>query len=225
MKFFQSILTSVILEVFKVRKRPSLASLLSIVFGLLGTIFICKPKSLFSTETFLESQNSFLGVGFASLSGLNGSLFYFILRNLDCNIPDSWHFLWFMVGSGLFGSITYRPLSSGGQGDCVTFLRSCAIMASVTQVGCGITAIKSVKRIVPSAAFVLQLFSTAITFIFQLIIFPGILTWTSTVGTILVIISVSLQIYAVRTSKSNWNRREPSWLNTRPSVILGHRTN
>ena len=96
-KFFQSILTSVILEFFKLRRRPSIASMLSIVFGLIGTTFICKPQSLFSTETFLESKSSLLGVGFASLSGLNGSLFYFILRNLE-NVPDSWHFLWFMIG-------------------------------------------------------------------------------------------------------------------------------
>merc|ERR1711879_90930 len=99
----------------------------------------------------------------------------------------------FMVGAAILGSLTYRP-HGASIGSCTILLRVCAITSSLCQVGCGITAIKAIKSIAPSAAFVFQLFSSAITFILQAVIFPGIVTWSSSIGTVL----VTLPLYSIR---------------------------
>ncbi|XP_075244548.1 uncharacterized protein LOC142338606 isoform X2 [Convolutriloba macropyga] len=143
-----------------------------------------------------------IGVLFAASSGLCASLFYFVLWKKPGAVPDSWPFLWFMLGAGILGSLTYRPWGDA-LGSCTSALRVCAITSSLCQVGCGITAIKAIQHIAPSAAFVFQLFSSAITFILQALIFPGILTWSSSIGTVLVVLAIVLNTLSVRRANKN----------------------
>jgi len=201
-KFFTSITCSIVLEIFKQRKRPSLLAVASICFGLGGTIAICKPETLFQATL---DCSALIGVAFASLSGLCASLFYFVLwsRNPG-SVPDSWPYIWFMVGAAILGSLTYRP-HGASIGSCTILLRVCAITSSLCQVGCGITAIKAIKSIAPSAAFVFQLFSSAITFILQAVIFPGIVTWSSSIGTVLVTLAIILNTLSVRRASNSKN--------------------
>ena len=139
--------------------RPSGYSILSIFLGLLGTVFICEPQTLFTSGK--PQYRIVTGIFIAALSGIAAAFFFAnVKRFSEAGLSNAWSFLWFMAGCSFFASITYNPFIdiSLKIPDCEFMSRIWACLSIMCQIIASLTAVMGFSRMIPSGKVTFGLF-------------------------------------------------------------------
>ena len=193
-QIFTSIVASLFVEKFKLRKAPHLLSILAVLIGFSGMIFLCQ------TDAFtIENMNKkyFLGVTYAFIAGLFCVVFFSNIKVLSQknHIPDSWHWISYMVGCALPCVpmlYKYRSLAS-----CVMSVKTTGLLAGFSQSICALMAIKGFMLIKASAAFVFQLMASVLAFLLQVVFLPELVTLFTSIGALLIVSAITLQFIVI----------------------------
>ena len=189
---FSSFLTSLILEIFYLKHRPHYCSYVSGIFGLVGVMLITQLEAL---STFSVNSNHLLGVFCTLFSGAFGAIFYINMQKFR-QVPCSVLLIGYFLGSSIFplpkffrenftipsASIADRCMAISGYGMFV-FAALCAIMGS--------------QLSVPSAAFVIKMFSIVFCFLLQVFWLHETTSVTSLIGAVFIGASIFVQAVTV----------------------------
>ena len=94
-QIFTSIVASFVLEKFKLNKAPHFLSVLAVALGVSGMVILCQNDSL-SFDSF--SIDYILGVVYGIIAGIFCAAFFHFIKVISHDIPDSWHWIAYMVG-------------------------------------------------------------------------------------------------------------------------------
>ena len=191
---FFSLFTSVILQSFEDRKRPTLLTIVSVFFGFIGTVVICDPRTLF-TDRILDFR-TIKGVTICAISGTCFACLYSNIRRFP-KMPPEWTCLWLMVGNISFGMISYRPLAADYQ-TCSKLAMILSAGSSILQALASIFGLKGTMHTTVTALSVIQLLAPVFSFFVQIFILPEGVSWTSAVGIIFVVLAVLTQLKVLR---------------------------
>ena len=146
---FFCLCTSVVAEVIKERRLPTCLSLLSVLAGITGTGLICNPEALFTLD-MLKLQSLF-GVCLATGSGIFFVIMLSNLRNYEL-VSANWNYLGYISGTGLFGLVRYRPLSTLNT-DCSMPFKIIAALCFLSQCFASFAVVKGILDIFRYCSF------------------------------------------------------------------------
>ena len=127
---FFHICSSVIFQMLEDKRFPSVLTFFSVLFGFIGTFFVCNPKDLL-TKNILEVDN-LKGVALVALAGVSFACMYANIRRFQ-NIPPPWTSLGAALGNFASGLTSYNPWRVTSQQQCANMPRLLALLAAVFQ--------------------------------------------------------------------------------------------
>ena len=193
-QIFTSIIASLFVEKFKLRKAPHALSVVAVIIGFGGMVCLCQTDA-FTIENL--NKKYFLGVTYAFIAGLFCVVFYANIKSLSQKklIPDSWHWISYMVGCAvpcLPMLYEYRSLAS-----CTMSIKAIGVLAGFSQSICALMAIKGFMLIKASAAFVFQLMASVLAFLLQMVFLPELVTLFTSIGALLIVSAIALQFLVI----------------------------
>ena len=189
---FSSFLSSLILEIFHLKHRPHYCTYVSGFFGLIGVLLIIQSETI-STPTF--KPNHLLGVFFSMISGAFGAIFYINMQKFK-KVPYSILLIGYFMGSAIFPLPEFFregfSIASASIAD-----RFNAILGYFLYVISVFFAIMGSQLSIPSAAFVIKMFSIVFCFLLQMFWLHETTSLTSLIGAVSIGVSIFVQAIAV----------------------------
>ena len=188
---------NVLVESYALRKRPHILTILAGFCGLTGTVLICQPRNILKLEF---DVNYSTGVGFASLAGIAGTIYYCSLQKFKNVSPQIIYLSYFL---GLFVLNAYHFLIRNGLqiSVCEIYLRFYAIIATILFCLAGVLFIYGSQATLPSIAGSLKLLIIVLGYIFQVLFLDQPLSLLSALGGLFTMVGILIQSVGL----TRWN--------------------
>ena len=190
---FIILVMSVTMQAIEDKIFPTILTLFSVLLGIIGTVFICNPKQILSSE--ILSSGTLKGVIFAALSGSSLTIMYSNVRRFH-TISPTLSCLGMMIGNFTFGITSYRPFS--GETSCAITSLIMSLIAAGAQSLTSYLGMHGSMLTTITALSIMQLLAPSLNFVAQYFLFPARVVWTSAIGIIFVVLAVLVQLKVLR---------------------------
>ena len=185
--------SNVVLESIALKKIPHILTLFAGLLGLIGMFLICQPENLLKLQFDVKYTT---GVGFATMSGISGTLYYCGLQKFK-NVPESLAHLSYFIGPLIYCCPEILLVNKFHFSMCDTTLRLYAVVASVFYVLGAILCVVGSQLSLPSISTLLKLLMIVLGYIFQIVFLAEPTSLSSTFGGILTLASILVQCFVM----------------------------
>lgn len=197
-------LGSILVEIVKMKRRPSWLTCLAGMFCMTGLVLFAQPHNLAKNKNV--GWKILLGVLYSILSGLAGALFYLNLQGMK-NCPVTVHWFAHSIGAltlplGKFIFLS-RSLSQCALSGKVILVSSCAVWPFMT-----LNSIVASQLSLPSVSFLLRLITIVLSYVMQLLLLNESSSLYSVLGVTCISMGVVIQTWALVTMKISKGTQE-----------------
>ena len=188
-------LGSILVEIVKMKKRPSWLTCLAGMFCMTGLVLFAQPNNLAKNKHI--GWKILLGVMYSILSGLSGAFFYLNLQSMK-NCPVTVHWFAHSVGALTIPLCKFiflsRSLSQCGFSAKAVLISSCTVWPFMT-----LNSIVASQLSLPSISFLLRLITIVLSYVMQLLLLNESSSFCSLLGVTCISIGVIIQTGALVT--------------------------